>query len=86
MEKGSRAYEKKVEEFARRKHVHPRTALLLAGVGVTHEFVPRKGERPGLYGATAHTTRSVVPKRRRERTRRGLMLEEYERELAYDLI
>lgn len=32
--------------YAKRKHVHPRTVLLLAGIGVTHTYYPTGEKSP----------------------------------------
>ena len=66
----------RIKDFARRRRIHPRTALLLAGVGVTHEFVPSKHERPGYYGANpkwhVQGTKGISAKRpERSRKLRG---------------
>lgn len=63
----------RVKAFAIRRGIHPRSALLLAGIGVTHEFVPKPDEKPGHYGenpAWRNAAGNVVPATRRERSSR----------------
>lgn len=61
---------RELADYAKKVGCSFRSVCLLAGIGVTHEFVPNENERPGMYGASQNWTRRRSDEYERLRTNR----------------